>query len=336
MAGRFPFPMPYGWFRVAFSDEIGAGKSKPIRFFNQDMVLFRTESGSVKVLDAYCPHMGAHLGYGIRDNMGEGGAVVGETIVCPFHGWRFNGAGVCEDIPYAKTIPPKIQGKPCMTSWPVAEKNRIVWVWYHPQHMAPLYQVADIPESHPDNMEWTAFRTRRWIMPTAMQEIAENSVDFAHFIYVHGVKSSPEAEYEYDGHRAHRVVKADMATPRGIVEGGIESWNNGPGQGWIRFTGICETLLLSCITPIDEENCEVTFSFLQKKVDGREPKGGVQEAIIADISQQLDEDYVIWKHKVFRERPVLCDGDGPIAQFRKWYAQFYPTSSEPQKIARSA
>jgi hypothetical protein len=30
------------------------------------MVIFRTESGEVKILEAYCPHMGAHLGYGIH------------------------------------------------------------------------------------------------------------------------------------------------------------------------------------------------------------------------------------------------------------------------------
>ena len=38
--------------------------SPNLRYFDQELVIFRTESGAVKVLDAYCPHMGAHLGYG--------------------------------------------------------------------------------------------------------------------------------------------------------------------------------------------------------------------------------------------------------------------------------
>jgi cholesterol 7-dehydrogenase len=41
------------------------------------LVLFRTESGEAKVLDAYCPHMGADLGVGSK--------VVGDCIECPFH-----------------------------------------------------------------------------------------------------------------------------------------------------------------------------------------------------------------------------------------------------------
>ena len=63
------------------------------------MVAFRTESGQAKVVDAYCPHMGAHLGYGIRDQAGHGSAVVGESIVCPFHGWAYDGEGKCTPYP---------------------------------------------------------------------------------------------------------------------------------------------------------------------------------------------------------------------------------------------
>ena len=61
---RCPLPMPWGWFQVLYSGDLAVGESKPLRYFDQDLVIFRTESGAVKVLDAYCPHMGAHLGYG--------------------------------------------------------------------------------------------------------------------------------------------------------------------------------------------------------------------------------------------------------------------------------
>jgi hypothetical protein len=37
----------------------------------------------------------------------------------------------------------------------------------------------------------------------------------------------------------------------------------------------------------------------------------------------LEEDSVIWEHKTYHERPLLCDGDGPIAKLRKWFGQFY-------------
>ena len=67
-----PLPIPNGWFAVAWSRELVAGEATRIRYFDHEMVLFRTRSGAAKVLDAYCAHLGAHLG--------EGGRVMGESI----------------------------------------------------------------------------------------------------------------------------------------------------------------------------------------------------------------------------------------------------------------
>ena len=51
----------------------------------------------------------------------------------------------------------------------------------------------------------------------------------------------------------------------------------------------------------------------------QQPKG----PLIADIEKQMREDTPIWENKVYHERPLLCDGDGPIAQYRRWARQFY-------------
>src|SRR5271167_167629 len=48
-----------GWYVIGYSGEIKPGEVKPARWFNQDLVVFRTASGVLSVLDAYCPHMGA-------------------------------------------------------------------------------------------------------------------------------------------------------------------------------------------------------------------------------------------------------------------------------------
>ena len=34
-------------------------------------------------------------------------------------------------------------------------------------------------------------------------------------------------------------------------------------------------------------------------------------------------DFIIWNNKRYRPNPLLCDGDGPILPFRKWFSQFY-------------
>ena len=97
-ARRHALPVPNGWFAVAVASEIPPGRVEIVRYFDTELVVFRTESGEVAVFDAYCPHLGAHLGHG--------GKVDGERLRCPFHGWGFGTSGACEDIPYAKRIPP--------------------------------------------------------------------------------------------------------------------------------------------------------------------------------------------------------------------------------------
>ena len=95
---RCPLPMPMGWFQVLYSHELAVGDAIPVEYFGQELVVFRTEAGEAKVVDAFCPHMGAHLGYGIREQTGKGPRIVGDSIECPFHGWRWNGEGQCTHL----------------------------------------------------------------------------------------------------------------------------------------------------------------------------------------------------------------------------------------------
>lgn len=321
MSKRYPFPLPYGWFLVAYSHELAPGEARPTRYFGREMVLFRTESGDARVLDAYCPHLGAHLGYGIHEHTGKGGEVRGETIVCPFHGWRFNGAGDCVEVPYASKLPPKAQHGPMLKSWPVTEKNGIVWVWYHPDDAAPMWEVSDVPEA--TSPEWGEMDIHHWVIRTHPQEMAENGSDPAHFRYVHGTAEVPEPNYmNYDGHEYRAETVNQLDTPKGRVTSVFGIYNAGPGQAVSTFLGLCDTLLQACVTPIDDETVQVNFAFQQKK-SNTDRQANLGKALIADICRQLEEDKPIWEHKIYRPKPVLCDGDGPIAKFRKWYSQFY-------------
>ena len=153
-------PIPYGWYAVSYSDELAVGEVKPLYFFGRDLVLFRTESGQAVLLDAFCPHLGAHLGHG--------GEVHGESIACPFHGWQFNGAGMCTSVPYANNMPSRVKDKPCIQGYPVTEVNRTIFAWYHPRNVAPLFEVDVVPqlneqrriEGIPTDETWDAWSGR--------------------------------------------------------------------------------------------------------------------------------------------------------------------------------
>jgi len=307
-------PIPFGWYVMAYSDELAAGEVKALRYFGRDLVLFRTESGVAQVLDAYCPHLGAHLGHG--------GSVHGEALACPFHGWQFNGAGRCTAVPYARNMPPKVAGdKQALHAYPVVERNRQIWAWYHPHNIAPLWEVEELPETM--SPQWSGFDRYEWIINCHLQDMAENGADPAHFLYVHGTKNKPDTELTFETFRSGGVIKAKMETPRGIVDGTIRNQSVGPGQSWVRFSGICETLLVTALTPIEQDVIHARFAYTQPLEQMAGPTARLAEAIIRDLTHQVDQDKPVWDYKIFHDKPLLCDGDGPIAQFRKYYSQYY-------------
>ena len=306
-------PMPFGWFAMCYSDELAVGEVKPLRYFDRDLVVWRGVDGRPRVLDAYCPHLGAHLGYG--------GKVEGNNIQCPFHSWRFDGEGACVSIPYSKSIPPGMKKPACERAYPTREVNRFVWAWYHPENAEPNYELATFDEiGHPD---WTDYEKHEWIVYGPMQTIAENGADSAHFTYVHGVANNPNYDIRFDGHKRTAEVNVKMGTPQGAVDGTIAYGVDGSGQPWTRFTGMCETLLVSGVTPIAPDITHLRFAFTQLKKDRDGPKGGLAKAIIKDICKQLDQDKVVWDRQKYVENPHLCAGDGPINDFRDFFRQFY-------------
>jgi len=316
---------PFGWYPVDLSVDLEVGEVKPLRYFSKDLAMWRGEDGQVRIVDAYCRHMGAH--------MGHGGKVHGNLLECPFHAWRYDGEeGVVKEIPYSKSIPPQVKRK-CTRTWHVTEANRWIWVWYHPQDLAPLWEVVHLPEaSDPD---WTQYDVFEWNVYGSVQNMAENGVDVAHFKYIHGTADVPLGELRWGEWGRGADVHAKMGTPWGEVDGSICYDTMGPGQSWTRFTGISETLLVACITPVELDHVHVRFCFTQPKAQAEGERAGVAKAIIRDICKQFDQDKVVWDRMKYEPNALICEGDGPIAQFRKFYARYYATDDNvtPLKAA---
>lgn len=309
---RYPFPRyPRGWFQIAYSDEVEPGSVHPIRYFGRDYVLFRTESGALSLLDAFCPHLGAHLDYG--------GRVEGESIRCPFHAWEFGGDGRCTKVPYAKRIP----NKATINAHHLREINGLIMMWFDIDGEPPHFEIPEIPETNTE--EWTPFMKRRWKIRTHNQEMAENVVDIAHFRYVHGMKIVPQPHLIEPNYPVLKMeTKTVMETPAGDVEGILSVEAHGFGFSTSRFVGLVRTTVVASVTPIDEEYVDVRFSFAVHKGQGADIARGVGKAFTAEIARQLEEDKPIWEHKTYFEKPMLCDGDGPVGAFRRWCKNFYP------------
>jgi len=320
-AKRIPLPpVPDGWYRAVFSDELATGDVKPLSILGRELVAWRGEDERVRVVDAYCPHLGAHLGHG--------GRVEGGDVVCPFHGWRWNGDdGRCVAIPYSKRIPANAR----IRSYEVREQNGYAMIWIHARGAAPWFEVPVIPET--DDPGFRVYRRNRWVLDSHIQEIYENVVDVQHFKSLHQMdveRASWEPVGSPDGPIVRLAVDMRRDSEAQAGEEGrteIESFMYGPGLQVTRLSGKLRGVSVNSLTPIGDEKVEVAHTYYVELSDP-----STEKEVEAFWEYYVDDhrlDFQIWNNKIYQPRPVLADEDGDVAGFRRWFRQFYSSESPP-------
>jgi len=324
MARNFPYPShPTGWFQVAWADELVAGDVVPLSYFGGEQVLYRDDDGAFHAFDAFCPHLGAHLGYG--------GKVDGSCIVCPFHGWKFEEAGRNVEIPYADRVN-RAKG---LRPWPVREVNGWVLVWHDAAGGEPTWEPDELPEwSSGDYWAGTEARALHTRIRVHPQMIIENLVDAAHQQFVHK-GSAPTDIFDYGPEGAIFRVKNRMAlgvgkdktwlTPDGVYDAELHTEAWGLGIAVARFVGQDDAVHIQTVTPIDDEWADLRATVLIKTsdlVDGR-PSEEAATRFKFEI-RQLERDIVIWEHMRYEPRAPFAGFEvKPFNAFRRWADQFY-------------
>lgn len=312
-----------GWYVVSWSSELETKKTLPLQYFGKHFVLYRSETGQPVLLDAHCPHLGAHLGHG--------GKVQGEDIVCPFHAWKFGANGRCTEVPYASRIPPRA----AVRSYPVREHSGMILGYFGPEGAEPDYEVPAIDELGGE--AWTPLETAQIEIRTKPREVIENIADVAHFLPVHRTKLD-EFEVIIDGPRATQrgVGKGRNLKGEKIPVETIATYH-GPAVQFTRLAWAFPMVLINAHTPIDENRLLLRFGVSLRGVDGYPMTREIIDAHVAYARNGYFEDVAIWENKCWRDTPVLADGDGPILKVRKWYASFFPEpSAEPSDSPRSS
>jgi nitrite reductase/ring-hydroxylating ferredoxin subunit len=317
-----PSPFPDGWFRVARSGEVPLRAVRPTHYFGRDLVLFRGEDGQVRVLDAHCPHLGAHLGHG--------GTVEGDALRCPFHGWLIGSDGACRQIPYARAIPACAR----IGAWPVREVNGLVMVHHHARGEPPAWQLPAFPEL--ENPAWTPLQSGpRWRIRAHIQDVAENGIDTAHMPLVHGnqTEAITSEALETDGpvlvHRmAHRYRLFPVARWLGArVTGPLEVTYYGLGVAVNRArveAGLdLAYLFLFTFTPVDGHEVEVDSLLSLRRVVNPLVTWALGRKALREGRRTIDQDVPIFEHRIHRPDPILVEGDGPVMKYRRWARQFY-------------
>ncbi|HYH51321.1 MAG TPA: aromatic ring-hydroxylating dioxygenase subunit alpha [Acidimicrobiia bacterium] len=308
---------PVGWFQVGWSEEFPVGEAKPLRYFGFDLVAYRGESGTLHVFDAFCPHLGAHLGHG--------GKVCGDDIVCPFHGWRFDGAGENVDIPYSG----RVNRAKRLVPWPVAERSALVFLWHDPSGGTPAWDPPAIPVADEGWYPWWPDAVHRFdAVALYPQFILENTVDLAHIKFVHGWDTVPDmAGLEEEPARFRSRFSGTLPTRDGVEHVDIATEAFGVGVIVSRLEGLRETIQVLCTTPVDEERSDVLITVLVRRLDG-DPSGerpGIVRAIVkAQTTGEWQKDAPIWLHQTYNPKAPFTGDEAPaFMALRRWSARFY-------------
>ena len=164
------------WHPVAYSAEVTT-RPVAVQLLDQRLVVYRA-NGTVAIADDVCIHRGAPL---------SRGAIADGTLVCPYHGLRFDGSGRCVAIPAAgpgAVIPARLH----LATHLAAERYGIVWCCLSGEPRAPL---PDWPALDMPGLQTVSLAPADWAC-SAFRHV-ENFNDVAHFAYVHaGTFGNPD------------------------------------------------------------------------------------------------------------------------------------------------
>jgi 3-ketosteroid 9alpha-monooxygenase subunit A len=308
-------PFPTGWFAVGMSTDIRPGQVVPRTWCGQEIAVFRDESGLLGAVDAYCPHLGAHLGYGTT---GDG------CVICPFHGWRWSHDGRCVDMPYGNRVPPAAKTR----SWPIVEQDGVVLAWYGKEGSQPTWSIPSLGSG------WSADRASSWTLRGHPQEVLENTVDFAHFNFIHQTHmmrptSAPRVEgpfFEVDVESDPDALRGPVRTEGERLSG--QAFNHGPGLAGasiVPTTSEVQALQRLYVTPISGQEISLLGIVNIRVADhaSEEECENIADFLAPFVFENWERDVEIWQHKRYQPRPVLNSTEKMILAFRRWYSQFY-------------
>jgi 3-ketosteroid 9alpha-monooxygenase subunit A len=324
---KVPFTWrPTGWFMVGWSANFPAGTARPLTYFGREMVAYRTDEGRLNVLDAHCPHLGAHIGHG--------GKVNGDCVECPYHGWGYGPDGVNRYIPY--------EDRPNVTKslkvWPVDERHECVFVWHDPHGGPPRWELPDLWSALPDlpsaqGGHYRAFpelSVKYEREPVHPQITLENAPDSVHFKYVHGATVDPVLlDWKVDG----PLYWTTSGWPRpghagsGAMARKIHTISCGVGGSLAIFEGSVRYRLAFFTTPVDDACSDLFYSIWWPRDDGDDSPtvpDHYRERAEKEFLTTLWDDLEIWRYQIYIENPALAQQDArPYGAMRKWAKQFY-------------
>jgi phthalate 4,5-dioxygenase len=251
------------WTPALLSEELPAAGAPPVkvRLLGEDLVAFRDDEGKIGLVDEHCPHRGASLYFGRNEDC---------SLRCVYHGWAFDTAGNCVDMP---SEPRPFAERIKLTAYPTHESGGVVWTYMGPAETMTAFRDFGTESLAPENVSVSKLHsTCNWV------QAMEGNIDTAHISHLHqfeGIDDISDDGSDVPGYPANALSwkfwRHDRA-PRlevddtwyGYRYAGIRTTPN--GHTHVRVTayaipystmvaGIPFTSGNGMFVPIDDENC---------------------------------------------------------------------------------
>ncbi len=166
------------WMPALLSEDLPEPDCAPkrVRLLSEDMVAFRDSSGQVGLVANACPHRGASMFFGRNEEDG---------LRCVYHGWKFDLAGTCTDMPN-EPAESNFKHKIRITAYPTAEAGGTIWAYMGPRE----HQPAEVPQ-----FEWTRVPEAQRVVSFCLQDCnwvqgVEGGIDSSHVSFLHSTVDS--------------------------------------------------------------------------------------------------------------------------------------------------
>lgn len=322
-------PFPDGWYLVEPSAQLRAEQVLQKRWMGREIIVWRDRAGAVCVADAFCPHLGAHLG------PKAGGRVRNGNLVCPFHGFEFDAVGRCAATPHGP--PPR---KASLGAYPVQEVNGFIFAYWDHRGRSPTWRIPSVSDGGNNRV------IAKQRMRSHPQATTEGAVDFGHLQHVHGYREVRQlSPTEIDGPfltAAYRFSRQMLTRGLRSVHFSIDIEISvcGLGVSIVHVNSPATGLkLLQWVlaTPVDGDQIDLWLA-----VDARErlqrswlrllpawiSASVVPRILLHELMLEVHKDAEIWRHQRYEPNPVLSKGDHDIYRFRRYSEQFYPIASK--------
>jgi phthalate 4,5-dioxygenase len=165
------------WLPGLMSAELAEPDGRPmrLRLLGEDLIAFRATSGAVGLIAKNCPHRGASLFFGRNEEDG---------LRCVYHGWKFDVAGRCVDMPN-EPAESNFKDKVHARAYPTQERNGVVWVYMGPREIPPPLPNLE-PNLRPGTQVSISLRECNYM------QALEGDIDTSHLGFLHMGSVSPE------------------------------------------------------------------------------------------------------------------------------------------------